>query len=88
MNINKYINPKAKLIDKYSLNDMKAIDVITIPDSISPQEIANLEYLPKNMKLIIIIILKKLWIKLKLFVKIITLESMSIVGNYLDKVIS
>ena len=52
MNINKYINPKAKLIDKYSLNDMKAIDVITIPDSISPQEIANLEYLPKNIKII------------------------------------
>lgn len=53
MNIKKYTNPKAKVIGDYSLNDLKSIDIITIPDTLSPEELNALEYLPKNIEVII-----------------------------------
>ena len=48
MNIRKYINPKARFIGKYSLDDLNRNSTIRIDANLSQQEIANLEYLGKN----------------------------------------
>jgi len=48
MNIKKYINPRARFIGKYSLDDLNKNDTIYIDANLSYQEIANLEYLGKS----------------------------------------